>query len=70
MGSAQVLMAADAAPADEIEIERRLGLLERLWQNGRIEEMARRLDSVKADDAKADSNLLAMKAISLFGKVL
>jgi NitT/TauT family transport system permease protein len=34
MGSAQVLMAADAAPAGEIEIERRLGLLERLWQNG------------------------------------
>jgi NitT/TauT family transport system permease protein len=36
MGSAQVLMAADAAPADEIEIERRLGLLERLWQNGAV----------------------------------
>jgi NitT/TauT family transport system permease protein len=36
MGSAQVLMAADAAPAGEIEIERRLGLLERLWQNGAV----------------------------------
>jgi NitT/TauT family transport system permease protein len=36
MGSAQVLMAADAAPAGEVEIERRLGLLERLWQNGAV----------------------------------
>ena len=34
MGSAQVLMAADAAPAGEVEVERRLGPLERLWQNG------------------------------------
>jgi NitT/TauT family transport system permease protein len=36
MGSAQVLVAADAAPAGEVEIERRLGLLERLWQNGAV----------------------------------
>ncbi len=40
-------------------------LVERLWQNGQTEEMARRLEAIKPDDTKADSNLLAMKAISL-----
>jgi NitT/TauT family transport system permease protein len=34
MGSAQVLMATNAASAGEVEVERRLGPLERLWQNG------------------------------------
>ncbi len=40
-------------------------LVERLWQSGQIDEMAKRLEAIKPDDAKADSNLLAMKAISL-----
>ncbi|CAN5592068.1 hypothetical protein BH10PLA1_BH10PLA1_03830 [soil metagenome] len=40
-------------------------LVERQWQSGEIAEMAKRLESVKADDTKADANLLAMKAISL-----
>ena len=40
-------------------------LVERLWQNGQMAEMAKALETVRPDDAKADSNLLAMKAISL-----
>ncbi len=40
-------------------------LVQRLWQNGRADEMAKRLESVKTEDPKADTNLLAMKAISL-----
>jgi len=40
-------------------------LVERQWQNGQITEMAKRLEPVRADDTKADANLLAMKAIAL-----
>lgn len=34
MGHAKILMAADAAPSTNVELERKLGFFERIWQHG------------------------------------
>jgi tetratricopeptide (TPR) repeat protein len=60
----QTMLERSAARTDDVQVHR--VLIRRLWQNGRFDEVIRRLETLAPDPVTADPELQALRAISQF----